>query len=225
MKIAIDGPAGAGKSTIARRVASALGYLYIDTGAMYRALTAEILRRGIDPRNRADVTAVAHAVPVHLRRSSQGAALRVYVDDRDVTDQIRSPEVSRSVSAVASHPGVRRAMVAQQQSMAQRGCVVMDGRDIGTCVMPDADIKVFLRASVKERARRRSLELLRAGHAVDLDALEDEIRQRDLTDSTRAASPLRKAPDALEIDTTTLTIDEVVETVLLLCRSKEERHV
>ena len=226
LKIAIDGPAGAGKSTIARRLAADLGYLYIDTGAMYRVLTSEILRRGLSPDDGETVQCIGEEVRISLKQQEQGATLRVFVDDRDVTEEIREPKINQNVSMVASHEGVRKVMVAQQEKIAMSGDVVMDGRDIGTTVMPDAEVKVFLKASVEERARRRSLELIRRGYDVNLAELQEEIRERDFFDSTRKASPLRKAADAIEIDTTNLTVEEVVDMVKLLCQQrKENAHV
>ncbi len=221
MKVAIDGPAGAGKSTIARRVAAALGYVYVDTGAMYRALTAEVLRRNMDPADATAVSELARSLNIQLDREAGGGTQRVWAADRDVTEEIREPVVNQNVSMVASHQGVRSAVVAQQKGMAAQGNVVMDGRDIGTTVMPNADVKVFLKASVTERARRRSLDLVRRGYSVNLAQLAEEIRERDMFDSTRRVSPLRRASDAVEIDTTHLTVEEVVDMVLLLCRNRE----
>ncbi len=224
MRIAIDGPAGAGKSTIARRVAAVLGYVYVDTGAMYRALTAEVLRRSIEPEDAAAVSSLAKSLQIMLRHDNKTGQQGVLIDHRDVTEEIREPVVNQNVSMVASHEGVRTAIVAQQKSMAAQGNVVMDGRDIGTTVIPDAEVKVFLKASVRERARRRSLDLIRRGYKVNLDELEDEIRERDFFDSTRRVSPLRKADDAVEIDTTHVSVDEVVDMVLLLCQGREATH-
>lgn len=224
MRIAIDGPAGAGKSTIARRVAAVLGYVYVDTGAMYRALTAEVLRRSIEPEDAVAVSSLAKSLQIMLRHDNKTGQQGVLIDHRDVTEEIREPVVNQNVSMVASHEGVRTAIVAQQKSMAAQGNVVMDGRDIGTTVIPDAEVKVFLKASVRERARRRSLDLIRRGYKVNLDELEDEIRERDFFDSTRRVSPLRKADDAVEIDTTHVSVDEVVDMVLLLCQGREATH-
>ncbi len=224
MRIAIDGPAGAGKSTIARRVAAVLGYVYVDTGAMYRALTAEVLRRSIEPEDAVAVSSLAKSLQIMLRHDNETGQQGVLIDHRDVTEEIREPVVNQNVSMVASHEGVRTAIVAQQKSMAAQGNVVMDGRDIGTTVIPDAEVKVFLKASVRERARRRSLDLIRRGYKVNLDELEDEIRERDFFDSTRRVSPLRKADDAVEIDTTHVSVDEVVDMVLLLCQGREATH-
>ncbi|MFS8523947.1 MAG: (d)CMP kinase [Limnochordales bacterium] len=216
--IAVDGPAGAGKSTVARRVAAALNYLYIDTGAMYRAIALAVLEEGVGPDDGAAVERLARGLDVELVPSAAGN--RVLLEGRDVTERIRAPEVSAAVSQVAALPGVRRRMVQLQRRLAAGGGVVMDGRDIGTVVFPDADVKVFLTASAEERARRRWLELRAAGHAPSLDDIRANIESRDRLDSTRDVAPLRKAEDAVEIDTTDKTVDEVVDQVLELVRKE-----
>lgn len=216
--IAVDGPAGAGKSTVARRVAAALNYLYIDTGAMYRAIALAVLEEGVGPDDGAAVERLARGLDVELVPSAAGN--RVLLEGRDVTERIRAPEVSAAVSQVAALPGVRRRMVQLQRRLAAGGGVVMDGRDIGTVVFPDADVKVFLTASAEERARRRWLELRAAGHAPSLDDIRVNIESRDRLDSTRDVAPLRKAEDAVEIDTTDKTVDEVVDQVLELVRKE-----
>lgn len=216
--IAVDGPAGAGKSTVARRVAAALNYLYIDTGAMYRAIALAVLEEGVGPDDGAAVERLARGLDVELVPSAAGN--RVLLGGRDVTDRIRAPEVSAAVSQVAALPGVRRRMVQLQRRLAAGGGVVMDGRDIGTVVFPDADVKVFLTASAEERARRRWLELRAAGHAPSLDDIRANIESRDRLDSTRDVAPLRKAENAVEIDTTDKTVDEVVDQVLELVRKE-----
>lgn len=214
--IAIDGPAGAGKSTVARTVARSLGYLYIDTGAMYRAITLAVLQAGIRPDDQAAVERIAADVTIELSPSPTGN--RVLLDGEDVTEPIRTPEVSDAVSLVAAVPGVRRHMLAKQRQLAARGAVVMDGRDIGTVVLPDADVKLFLTASAAARAERRWRELQAAGHRETLDAIRRNIEARDRLDATRSVAPLRKAPDAIEIDTTQKTVDDVVAEVLTLIR-------
>ena len=217
--VAIDGPAGAGKSTVARKVAQRLGYTYIDTGAMYRAVTWAVLQAGLAP---GDEDAVARrAADTEIQLQTDAAGVRVVVAGQDVTDVIRGPETSAAVSYVAANPKVREHLVALQRRMARQGGVVMDGRDIGTVVLPDADVKVFLTASAEERARRRFEELKTAGHAESLEAIRRNIEQRDAIDSGRSVAPLRKAKDAVEIDTTDRTIDEVVGAVLRLVRTKE----
>ncbi len=220
MKIAIDGPAGAGKSTIARLVAKRLGLRYLDTGAMYRALTLAALERGVPCTDEEALLRVATSVDMEIVFDEETKGNRVYLDGQDVTDLIRRPEVNAYVSLVSSHKKVRDFIVALQKEIARRGCIVMDGRDIGTVVMPDADWKIFLHASVEERARRRLRELRRNGHDVDLQELAEQIRQRDHFDSTRAISPLRKAEDAVEVDTTHLNIEEVVARVLAIIKGE-----
>lgn len=214
MKIAIDGPAGAGKSTIARQVAKKLGYTYLDTGAMYRALTYTAIQRDISPSNSSALASIVSQMDLQITSDEETGGNRIFVDGEDITEAIRKPVVSGNVSEVSSHAEVRKVIVDLQKRMAEQGQVVMDGRDIGTVVMPDADWKFFLTASVSERARRRQLELSKNGHEVDLKELERQIQDRDLMDSTRAVSPLRKAEDAIHIDTTHMTIDEVVKLVL-----------
>jgi cytidylate kinase len=220
VKIAIDGPAGAGKSTIARLVAKRLGLRYLDTGAMYRALTLAALERGVPCTDEEALLRVATSVDMEIVFDEETKGNRVYLDGQDVTDLIRRPEVNAYVSLVSSHKKVRDFIVALQKEIARRGCIVMDGRDIGTVVMPDADWKIFLHASVEERARRRLRELRRNGHDVDLQELAEQIRQRDHFDSTRAISPLRKAEDAVEVDTTHLNIEEVVARVLAIIKGE-----
>lgn len=221
--IAIDGPAGAGKSTVARTVAEKLGYTYIDTGAMYRAITWAVLQAGITPDDPATAEAVARiaaATEITLKPHPDG--IRVYVDERDVTDVIRSPETSAAVSYVAANPRVRSRLLTLQRAMAEKGGVVMDGRDIGTVVLPGADLKVFLTASAEERARRRFRQLKGTKGSPSLASIRNNIEERDAIDSTRAVAPLRKADDGIEIDTTTLTIDEAVDAVLRLVNEKED---
>lgn len=224
MKVAIDGPAGAGKSTIARKVAARLGYLYIDTGAMYRALTYAVLKKGFDPLNEEQVRLVLDSLDLKLVPDPALEGVnRVFLGSLEVTDNIRKPIVSNNVSVVASHLSVRSAMVRLQKEISESGNVVMDGRDIGTTVMPDAQLKVYLNASVEERAQRRLKELTDKGVEIKLADLISEISRRDFLDSTREFSPLCKAPDAIEIDTTNLTIEEVVQQVLALVRRREDR--
>lgn len=212
--IAIDGPAGAGKSTVAKCVAERLGYTYIDTGAMYRAVAWKALRAA-DQVTDADILRAVGEIDVQL--SCTDAGTRVAVDGTDVTEEIRTPAVTRIVSRVAALGLVREKMVELQRAMAAAGQVVMDGRDIATNVLPNADVKVFLSASVEERARRRYREMQAKGYDVDLDELQKEIAARDKQDSERAISPLRKADDAVLIDSTGLSIEEVTARILELC--------
>ena len=211
--IAIDGPAGAGKSTVAKIVAEKLGYTYIDTGAMYRGVAWKTLRDDKDAPDEAILRAVRD---IDVRLACTESGTRVTVDGTDVTAEIRTPEVTHIVSRVAALGPVREKMVELQRAMAADGAVVMDGRDIGTNVLPNADVMIFLTASVEERARRRYDEMVAKGYAVDFDELKDEIAARDKQDSERAISPLRQAEDAVLLDSTALTIDEVVARILEL---------
>jgi len=212
LTIAIDGPAASGKSTTARLVAARLGYLHIDSGAMYRAMTLAVLRAGIDPADAAAVARVAASSHVSLH-VAHGAS-RVALGTEDVTDAIRQPAVTAAVSAVSRVPAVRGAMVREQRALGSGGGVVMDGRDIGTVVFPDADLKIFMVAGIAERARRRQLELRAAGADTPLAALEREIERRDRMDEEREVSPLRRAPDAVDVDTSVLSIEEQVAFVV-----------
>ncbi|WNR42468.1 (d)CMP kinase [Paenibacillus roseipurpureus] len=217
--IALDGPAGAGKSTIARLVARALGFIYVDTGAMYRAVTWKVQQEGLRPEQETEVAALANRMKIELIPGEEGQ--QVFVDGVDVTKAIRSAEVTAHVSQIASYGAVRQLLVALQQQMTVSKGVVMDGRDIGTHVMPDAEIKVFLTASVKERAERRFKELQESGtNTLTLSELEQDIARRDQFDEAREISPLRKAHDAVLMDSTSMTITEVVDEILGLCKNK-----
>lgn len=210
--IAIDGPAGSGKSTTARIVAERLGLLHIDTGAMYRAVTLKVLEAGLKLDDQDAIARLLKSTEVELRQV--GTVRRVILDGRDVTDRIRDPDVTRAVSAVSRVRKVREAMVRQQRALGAVSGVVLDGRDIGTVVFPDADLKIFLVASLDKRAERRRTELLESGMDAPLGTLKQEIERRDDLDSSREESPLRRAPDAMELDTSNLTIDEQVELVV-----------
>jgi CMP/dCMP kinase len=212
ISIAIDGPAAAGKSTVAKIIAEKLSYIYIDTGAMYRALTYKALKNGIDPNDEEKLITMLKNTQIELRKTDAGQF--VLLDGEDVTKEIRSNEVTNSVSIVAKHRQVREEMVQRQQALAQNGGVVMDGRDIGTHVLPHAEVKVFLLASVEERARRRHEENLAKGFESDFEKLKEEIALRDKIDSEREVAPLRKAEDAVVIDTTSLSIEDVVNKIL-----------
>ncbi len=211
IKIAIDGPAASGKSTTARRLAQKLGYIYIDTGAMYRAATLAVLQENVDIHNEQAVLACVKKHRISIQAQADGQ--HTFLDDQDVTHLLRSSAINRTISLISSYPEVRRVMVEQQRRLAQKGGVVMDGRDIGTVVLPDADLKVFMVASIKERARRRLAELKEQGEQVTLDQVEEEIRRRDRLDATRSEAPLKKAEDARELDTSRLTIDQQVEII------------
>ena len=213
--VAVDGPAGAGKSTVARLAAQRLGYTYIDTGAMYRAVAWKTLQQG-QPVTDELILSVIPDIRVDLRYTDGKTIVRV--DGKDVTDEIRTPEINNIVSQVAMLGPVREKLVALQREMAERGSVIMDGRDIGTNVLPNAEVKIFLTASVEERARRRWKELREKGHDVSLEEIEKEVASRDKADSEREINPLIQADDATLLDTTGIGIDQVVEKILELCR-------
>jgi CMP/dCMP kinase len=218
ISIAIDGPAAAGKSTVAKMVAEKLSYLYLDTGAMYRALTYKAIQQDIDLQNEGKLMDILHHTNIILLPGVTGQL--VFLDDKEVTTEIRSAAVTNSVSIVAKHSLVRAEMVARQQLFAVNGGVVMDGRDIGTHVLPNAEVKVFLLASVEERALRRHIENEKKGFSSDLEKLKEEIAYRDKLDSEREVAPLKKANDAVEIDTTSLTIKEVVDQIMSLAQER-----
>lgn len=214
MIIAIDGPAASGKSTVAREVAKRLGFKYIDTGAMYRAVTWKVLKERIDIINEDALIALARGADIELS-DLKNSHFIVTIDGEDVTEAIRSPKVSAAVSAVSKVPGVRAALVKKQRSFADiYPNMVVEGRDIGTVVFPDAEEKIFLVASPIERAKRRYRELKEKGHKVNLQVVERDIITRDQIDSTRPVSPLMKAPDAHSVDTTGKTIGQVVQEII-----------
>jgi len=213
--IAIDGPAGAGKSTVARQIAQKLELLYLDTGAMYRAVTWFVLNSGVSVDDEPEVAELLNHCDIRLSSDDyQAQSCRVWVNGKDVSDEIRTPKVTSNVSAIAAQPSVRDALVQQQRRYGKEGGIVMDGRDIGTHVFPNAELKIFLTASVKERARRRQKDLISQGSPLSLENIEQSIYERDLKDSTRAIAPLRQAPDAFVINTDSLSIDEVIEQVI-----------
>ena len=216
MIIAIDGPAGAGKSTIAKLVAKKLGFLYIDTGAMYRALTLKIINQHIDSNNVPAIITTARATTLDLVNNPDGS-LQVFLDGRDVSAQIRQPKVTRFVSDIAKIPEVREVMVTLQRSLGRKGNSVLEGRDIGSVVFPDAQKKFYLDAEFSQRTQRRWEELELSGQSVSLDDVAVDLRNRDTIDSTRKVAPLKKTDDAIIIDTTAMTIDEVVNAVLSHC--------
>ncbi|MGG0740199.1 (d)CMP kinase [Niallia taxi] len=218
ISIAIDGPAAAGKSTVAKIVAEQLGYIYIDTGAMYRALTLKAINNEISLEDEAALVDMLSSTSIELFPGEKGQ--KIFLDSVDVTEDIRRSNVTNSVSIAAKHKEVREEMVRRQQGFAIGGGVVMDGRDIGTHVIPTAEVKVFLLASVEERAVRRHNENLNKGFESDLEQLKSEIAARDKLDSEREVAPLKKADDAIEIDTTSLSIEDVVGKIMGLTEDK-----
>jgi len=218
IQIAIDGPAGAGKSTIAKIVAESLGFTYIDTGAMYRAVTYKAMQQNIHLNDEAKLAAMLASSTIELKPSPQGQL--VFLDGENVSDAIRSNEVTSSVSQVAAHAKVREMLVAQQQKLAANGSVVMDGRDIATHVLKDAELKIFMSATVEERARRRFIDNEKRGIASSIEKLQEEIALRDKMDSEREASPLIQAADAIYLDTTALSIDAAAQAILKLAQEK-----
>lgn len=221
ISIAIDGPAGAGKSTVAKIVAEKMSYIYVDTGAMYRALTYKALAENVNIQNDQELADLLSHTNIQLSPSEKRQL--VIVDGIDVTDVIREDKVTNTVSTVAAHRLVREKMVKQQKALGQAGGVVMDGRDIGTEVLPNAELKVFLVASVEVRAERRHLENIQKGYSSDLEKLKKEISLRDQQDSEREFSPLRKADDAIEIDTSSLSITEVADQIYQLANERMEK--
>ena len=217
--IAIDGPAASGKSTLGRRLADSLGYLFFDTGVMYRAVTWLALQSGMDVHDEAAITALAEKIQIDVAPASQndGRACDVVVEGKDITWETRRPEVDVNVSIVAAYRGVRSAMSIQQRRIGLRGHVVMVGRDIGTVVLPEADLKIYLDASARERAQRRSREIKARSGEVDYNGILASVIERDRIDSTRDIAPLRSADDAVVIDSDSMNADEVFEEVKRLC--------
>jgi cytidylate kinase len=221
MIVAIDGPSGAGKSTLAKRIAKDLRFTYLDTGAIYRALALKILRRGLDLHDTAALSAIVSDTDIDLRESN-GQVL-VFLDGEDVSASIRTPEVSQMASKASALALVRRRLLDLQRALGRRGSVVAEGRDIGTVVFPDAQVKIYLDASIKERARRRCDELRAAGREVSLNETIREMEERDKRDSERDIAPLRKADDAVAVDSSGLTADGVAEKVLQLIKSESSK--
>ena len=213
--IAIDGPAASGKSTAAKGVAKALDFLYLDTGAMYRAITLYMIEKGLDTRSEEDAKSILDEVT--MREDKNG---HIFLNERNVTERVREEDVTKLVSYACAHKAVRERLVALQREMAKGESVVMDGRDIGTVVLPDATLKVYQVASVESRAKRRYLEELSKGKEASLDEIQKDIERRDYIDSHREHSPLRKAEDAILLDTSDLTIQEEIDAILSLFREK-----
>ena len=219
ISVAIDGPSGAGKSTLSRVAATELGFVYVDTGAIYRTVAFHTLRRGVDPQ---DASAVERLLPeIRIAMEYDGEGLqRMYLNGEDLTDLIRTQEISMAASKVSVHPAVRSFLLNMQREMAEKYSVIMDGRDIGTVVLPDADVKIFLTASSEARARRRWRDLQERGTAKDFQQLLQETRERDEADMNRAAAPLRPAEDAVLLDTTELTFEESGRRILEIIRER-----
>lgn len=218
INVAIDGPAGAGKSTVARLVADALGYIYVDTGAMYRAVTWMTITMGVPPDQTESVIHLAREMNLYFEPGEQGQ--KVFADGKDITQEIRSTAVNQLVSTISQIPEIRELLSEKQKQMAEAKGVVMDGRDIGTHVLPNAELKIFLTASVDERAARRFKEMSQAGSSITLERLKQEIAERDRMDENREICPLVRAVDAELVNTTEMTILQVVEHILALCNSR-----
>ena len=220
ISVAIDGPSGAGKSTVARAAAAKLGYVYVDTGAMYRAIGLAVCRKGISGEDTAGIVSVLPAITLALEY--QDGAQHILLCGEDVSYAIRTPEIAKYASKVSAVPEVRQFLLDTQRNMARNGNILMDGRDIGTVILPDAPVKIFLTASAESRAQRRFLELREKGQQVTLDEVLRDIRQRDHLDMTRAVAPLRQAEDAVLLDTSDITLEQSIEAVLRIIREKTE---
>ncbi len=218
ISIAIDGPSGAGKSTIAKAISKKLGFIYVDTGALYRSIGLYVLNSGKDTANREEVTKLLPEIDVKIRYVD--GTQHVYLNDEDVSDAIRKPPVSMAASNVSAHPEVRAFLLDLQRKFAEENNVIMDGRDIGTVVLPNADIKIFLTATAEERANRRYKELIEKGEDVGYDKILEEIKQRDYNDSHRAVAPLKQADDATLADTTDCNLEEAIEKLLSIIENK-----
>ncbi len=218
--IAIDGPAGAGKSTIAKLLAKKLGYVYVDTGAMYRAMAYSFLQQGIDGADEEAISAAAKQADVTIRY--ENGTQQVLLNGENVTAYLRSEQVGNMASATSVYPAVRTKLVALQKKLAQTTDVIMDGRDIGTCVLPEAQVKIYLTASVKTRALRRFDELVQKGEPADLAKIKADISQRDERDMHRELSPLKQAEDAYLLDSSELTIDQVIEQILEIVKERQD---
>ncbi|GAV22305.1 (d)CMP kinase [Carboxydothermus pertinax] len=218
MRIAIDGPAGAGKSTVAKILAQKLGYTYLDTGAMYRAVTVLLLKEGLSFTDEEKIKKLLQVMDLKIIPEKDGQ--KIYLNGQDITEVIRTPRVSELVAKVSALPVVREHLTKLQREYVTRGEIIADGRDMGTVVMPEAEVKIFLTASPEERARRRYQELKAKGFAVSYEEVLKEVLKRDEVDTTRKVSPLKQAPDAILVDTTGLSIEQVVDTLLRIIRGK-----
>ena len=220
ISVAIDGPSGAGKSTVARAAAARLGYVYVDTGAMYRAIGLAVCRRGISGE---DADGIAAVLPeIDIRLAYQDGAQHVLLNGEDVSDAIRTPEIAYYASKVSAVPAVRQFLLEAQRDMAKKGNILMDGRDIGTVILPDVPVKIFLTASAETRAERRYLELIGKGQQVTRGSVLHDVVERDRQDMSRAVAPLKQAEDAVLLDTSKMTLDESIEAVLQIIRKKIE---
>lgn len=211
INIAIDGPAGAGKSTVARAIAKDYGYIYVDTGALYRALAYKAINNGIDVKDEANVAEMLGSTKLDITYTEKGQ--RIILDGEDISDSIRTAQISMGASDISALPFVREWLLDMQKDIARKNDCIMDGRDIGTTILPDAEIKIFLTASVEERANRRYKELVAKGESITLEAVIEDVKTRDYNDSHRAVSPLKKADDAIEVDTTNLDFGQTVNTI------------
>ncbi|MBM6853786.1 (d)CMP kinase [Mediterraneibacter glycyrrhizinilyticus] len=218
--VAVDGPAGAGKSTIAKLVAKKMGYIYVDTGAMYRGLAIHFLKKGIDPEEKEAVVEACRDAEVTIGYES--GVQQIYLNGENVTDMLRTEEVGNMASRTSAIPEVREKLLELQRSLAREKDVIMDGRDIGTNILPDADVKIYLTASVETRAKRRYDELKEKGESCDLEEIARDIKARDERDMTRDIAPLKKAEDAVLVDSSDMTIEEVVSEICSLCRRTKQ---
>lgn len=214
--LAIDGPAGAGKSTIAKLVASKKGFIYVDTGAMYRGLAVHFIKKNIDPENKSEIIAALESASVNI--GYENGVQQIYLNDENITSMLRDEKVGNMASLTSAIPEVRSKLLELQRTLAREKDVVMDGRDIGTAILPNADVKIYLTASAMTRAKRRFDELTAKGIACDIDEIAADIEERDRRDMTRETSPLRKAEDAVLIDSSEMTIEEVAEEIMKLCK-------
>lgn len=219
ISVAIDGPSGAGKSTIARAAAACLGFLYVDTGALYRAVALAVDRRGYDALDRNEVIAVLPDIRIELRYLLD--MQRVFLNGEDVSELIRTPKIAKYASRVSSVPEVREFLLDIQRGMAKKNSVIMDGRDIGTVILPDAEVKIFLTASAQRRAERRYHELIEKGQDVTLEGVMADMARRDMQDAGRSVAPLRQASDAVLVDTSSMTLEESIQAVLQIIRANQ----
>lgn len=223
ISVAIDGPSGAGKSTVSRSVAKAFGFIYVDTGAMYRTIGLAAYRKGLDTKDKPSIIGLLPELDIELKYNEQGEQ-RMYLNGEDVSADIRLPEISMCASNVSAMPEVRAYLMDMQRQMAKRYDVIMDGRDIGTVILPDAAVKIFLTASAEERANRRYKELIAKGNEISFEEVLEDMKKRDEQDSNRAAAPLKPADDAVMLDTSSMDFDESIQAVCRLITEKTGRE-